>query len=81
MATVEGGLAYLPETLRQFLQSLFTGKDTRLKTASIGQAIMQTVRPRVILGPLQLCLGLAMHHHFGSKFLIVFEQTWFLLFI
>ncbi len=40
------------------------------KIASIGQAVMQATRPRVILTPLQLGLGVQLHHHFGSRFLI-----------
>jgi len=31
---------------------------------------MQATRPRVILAPLQLGLGIEMHHHFASRFLI-----------
>ena len=38
--------------------------------AAVGQAIMQAARPRAIIAPLQLGLGLQMHHHFASKFLI-----------
>ena len=34
------------------LQQLFIGKDTRRKQASIGQAIVQAVRPRAVLAPL-----------------------------
>ena len=41
-----------------------------MKIASIGQAIMQAARPRVLLVPLQFGLGVQMHHHFGSRFLI-----------
>ena len=41
-----------------------------MKIASIGQAIMQAARPRVLLAPLQFGLGVQMHHHFGSRFLI-----------
>ncbi len=41
-----------------------------MKIASIGQAIMQASRPRVLLAPLQFGLGVQMHHHFGSRFLI-----------
>ena len=44
------------------------GKDIKLKLASVGQATVQTVRPRVILAPLQLGLAVQMHHHFSSKF-------------
>ena len=31
---------------------------------------MQAARPRVLLAPLQFGLGVQMHHHFGSRFLI-----------
>ncbi|KAJ8358218.1 hypothetical protein AAFF_G00022320 [Aldrovandia affinis] len=41
-----------------------------MKTASIGQAIMQATRPKVILAPLQIGLGVQLHHHFASRFLI-----------
>ncbi|KAK3713979.1 hypothetical protein QZH41_005649 [Actinostola sp. cb2023] len=53
-----------------FLRTLFVGKDVSLKLASVGQTIVQAVRPRVILAPLQLGLAVQMHHHFASKFLI-----------
>ena len=35
--------------------------------ASIGQAMMQATRPRVLLAPLQ---GVQLYHHFASRFLI-----------
>ena len=38
--------------------------------ASFGQAIIQATRPRVIIAPLQIGLGVQMHHYFGPKFLI-----------
>ena len=38
--------------------------------SSIGQAIMQATRPSVVLPPLQLGLGVQLHHHFASRFLI-----------
>ncbi|WAR20764.1 hypothetical protein MAR_014738 [Mya arenaria] len=44
--------------------------EKKPKTASIGQAIIQATRPRVIIPPLQLGLGIQLHHQFGSKFLI-----------
>ena len=40
------------------------------KIASIGQAIIQAARPRVLIAPLQIGLAVQMHHHYGSKFLI-----------
>lgn len=63
-------LGYLPPTLQEMLGILFTGKDTDLKRASIGQAIMQGTRPRVILAPLQFGLAEQMHHKFVSRFLV-----------
>ena len=32
--------------------------------------MMQATRPRVLLQPLQLGVGVQMHHHFASKFLV-----------
>ena len=63
-------IAFLPETLRILLEGLIVGKGAKMKIASIGQAIMQASRPRVLLAPLQFGLGVQMHHHFGSRFLI-----------
>ena len=70
MSDVEEALKFIPDLLKSFLELLFVGKDIKLKLASVGQAIVQAVRPRVILAPLQLGLGVQMHHHFSSKFLI-----------
>jgi len=49
---------------------VFTGKDIDRKLASVGQAIMQATRPRVLLAPLQFGLSGQMHHHFASRFLV-----------
>ena len=46
------------------------GKGSQRKIASIGQAIMQAARPRVLLAPLHVSLGVQLHHHFVSRFLI-----------
>ena len=70
MANSEMALKYVPETLQEFLQVLFTGENTEMKRASIGQAIMQGTRPRVILAPLQFGLALEMHHKFSSRFIV-----------
>ena len=63
-------LEYLPRTLLLFLDSLFVSKDHSVEIASIGQAIMQQVRPNSLLTPLQIELGVQLHEHFGSRFLI-----------
>lgn len=70
MADSEAALNYLPETLQVFLEVLFTGKNTEMKRASIGQAIIQGTRPRVILAPLQFGLASEMHHKFSSRFIV-----------
>ena len=49
---------------------MFAGKDVDVKLAPIGQAIMQAARPKVLMEPLEIGLGVQMHHHFQSKFLI-----------
>ncbi len=61
---------FLSETLRGFLEGLIKRKGAQMKIASIGQAIMQAARPRVLLAPLQVGLGVQLHHHFASRFLI-----------
>ena len=61
---------------RKLLEVLIVGKGAKLKIASIGQAIMQAARPRVLLAPLQFGLGVQMHHHFGSHFLIDRASTY-----
>ena len=40
------------------------------KVGSLGQALMQAARPRSMMMPLQIGLGLELHHQFASKFLI-----------
>ena len=67
----EESIEFLPASLRVLLGViLVAGKDVRTKIASIGQAIMQAARPRVLLAPLQIGLGVQLHHHFASRFLI-----------
>lgn len=70
MSAAHEGINFLPPSLQGFLRVLFIGKDIDVKLASIGQAIMQATRPRILLAPLQLGLGVEMHHQFGSRFLI-----------
>lgn len=62
--------AVLPDSLRSFLAEIFTEAKCEVKVASIGQAIIQAIRPRSIIAPLQLGLGVQLHHTFKSKFLV-----------
>ena len=68
--TEERCLNFVPDSLKLLLEEILVGKDVGLKLASIGQAIMQAARPRVLLAPLQVGLGIQLHHHFASRFLI-----------
>ena len=69
---------YLPKSQCIFLDNLFVGKEKSVSLASIGQAIMQQVRPKALIVPLQLGLGIQMHQHFGSRFLIdSLNKHWF----
>ena len=70
LSSVEEGIAYLPESLHTMLDILFPSKGGQIQLASLGQAIMQATRPRVLLAPLQLGLGVQLHHQFASRFLI-----------
>ena len=54
--SAETAIDFLPESLRALLQ-IFIPKKSSSKVASLGQAIMQATRPRVLLYPLQLGLG------------------------
>ena len=68
--SVDDALDYLPDTLQLLLRTMFVGKRNDVKLAAIGQTIVQAIRPRALLAPLQLGLGVQMHHHFASRFLI-----------
>lgn len=70
MLKLDSTLAYIPKTLHLLLDSLFVGTDNRRKVASIGQAIIQAVRPRATIVPLQIGLGVQTHHLHRSKFLV-----------
>lgn len=63
-------LEFVPKSLQILLENIFSGKETSVKVSSIGQAIMQASRPRLLLCPLQIGLAVQMHHCFDSKFLI-----------
>ena len=69
ISSTENALSFIPDSLCLLLKVLFSNHD-ETKLVSIGQAIMQASRPRGILAPLQVGLGVQLHHHFASKFLI-----------
>ncbi|KAL5020263.1 hypothetical protein ScPMuIL_003155 [Solemya velum] len=67
LGSLEENLAYLPDSLRLLLNNLFTGKPIDLKVATIGQCIVQSTRPRVVLAPIVFGLRVQMHHLYGSR--------------
>jgi hypothetical protein len=67
---LNSALEYVPSSLHYLLKNLLVGKDIRRKEASIGQCIIQAVRPRTVVAPLQIGLAVQMHHHFRSRFLV-----------
>ena len=70
ISSIESNTQFIPGSLVQFLCEIFNLKSSNIKVCSIGQAIMQTARPRLIMAPLQFGLGIQLHHQFASKYLI-----------
>ena len=70
IASVDRNLDFFPQSLQILLRTSFSEKEAEVKIASIGRAIVQAARPRVVIAPLQIGLGIQMHHHFGSRYLI-----------
>ena len=63
-------VTFVPSSMRFFLHKLFVGKDIDTYVAFIGQSIMQRARPRGLLCPLQLDLGVQIKGRVQSCFLI-----------
>ena len=70
MLTLESALDYIPKTLHTLLDMIFVGEKKPRKVASIGQAIIQAARPRSVLAPLQVGLGIQTHHLYRSRFIV-----------
>lgn len=70
LADVKKQSDFVPTMLSDFLVGVTQLKKQDLKVVAIGQAIVQATRPRAVLAPVQIGLGIQMHHHFGSKHLI-----------
>ena len=51
--------------------SIMCAKDCiDVKLASIGQAIMQATRPKVLIAPWQIDLAVQLHSHFASQYIV-----------
>lgn len=66
----ENALSFVPSSLQELLSEMFAEKAKEVKLAFIGQAIMQAVRPRALICPLQLGLAVDFHNFFQSKYAV-----------
>ena len=69
IASVDKNIRFLPDSLRELLVAICPNADG-VKIAAIGQAIIQNSKPRSVIAPLQLGLGVEMHRQYSSRFLI-----------
>lgn len=69
ISSINEAARYLSESLNALLDTIFVGISKPLKVASIGKASIQASRPRVLLVPFQVGLGIQCHHLFGSQLL------------
>ena len=63
----DDSINFLSESLKILLEGLIMGKDVQTQIASTGQALMQSARPRVLLAPLQIGLGVQLHQQHISR--------------
>ena len=80
----EAGMKYPPDTLLALIEGMFAGKNSGVKGASIGQAIMQATRPRVMLahcssGCACSCITTS-HARYGIRVFQCIYQTTLILF-
>ena len=60
----------IPDTLSLFLSNLITYKNSNIQKSAIGQALIQNIRPKSFLSPMQLGLSVTLHRYFGSRYLM-----------
>jgi len=70
MSKIEFHQNFVPESLTTVLKGIIKAKNSELKIAAIGQAIVQAACPRRAIAPLQIALSVLLHHLTGSKFII-----------
>ena len=68
ISNVVKNFEFTPTSVSLFISELLKGlKNVELKTAAIGQALVQAVRPKSLVAPIQIGLGVAIHHLIGSR--------------
>lgn len=67
MESADLNLAIIAEN---FSDKLFASKNSSILVGSIGQSIVEQVRPNPALTPLQIGLAVQVHKHFGFRFRI-----------
>lgn len=60
----------LPSVLQHFSDIIIGPKASDLKKISIGQALVQASRPRSLISPILLGVGVQLHRDFGSRLLV-----------
>lgn len=70
VSKIEFHQAFIPDSLLILFKRIIRLKKPELRIVSICQAIIQAASPRRILAPLQIGLGLLMHHLTRSKFIV-----------
>ena len=66
---IEKCLDYIPTSLKTLMAAMFVAKNSEIKIAFLGQSIMQQIRPRALIAPLQIGVAVQMHHQYASRFL------------
>ena len=65
--SIDNCIEYLTPSLKSLLKTMFVSNDKDKRVAFIGQAIMQQIRPRALLVPLQVAVSVSLHHQFASR--------------
>ena len=67
---LDESMDYLPKSLAFFLDELSPEKESRLRKAAVGQALMQVIGVYGLTPPILFGLGIQLHHQFASRCLI-----------
>ena len=60
-----------------YILEIYSRYTADMTLAAIGQSIIQLARPNTILCPLQITLGVEVHHKTGSEFVVELLRSCF----